>query len=126
MEVWRFEELIAWQKARALVSAMYGATRDGPVAHDFRFRDQIRSAAVSVMSNIAEGADSGTTKEFVRFLNIAKGSAAEVRSDLYIALDLMYVTEEQFSNLYEQAFEVTKIIAGLRGSLLKKIENEKA
>ena len=84
---WKFEDIIAWQKARILVREIYAVSSVPPFANDFRFRDQIRAAAVSAMCNIAEGAESGSTKEFIRFLNIAKASSGEVRSDLYVALD---------------------------------------
>jgi len=75
------------------------------------------------MCNIAEGADSGSTKKFIRFLNIAKASVAEVRSDLYVALDLDDINSEQFEVLRDHALEVTKLTAGLRTSLLRKSES---
>ncbi len=84
----RFEDLIAWQKARVLTKAIYDVTSDGVFAKDFGLRDQIRRASVSIMSNIAEGFERRRTPEFKHFLNIAKASSAEVRSQLYVALDV--------------------------------------
>jgi S23 ribosomal protein. len=83
----KFEDIDAWQKARALTREVYAVTADGAFAKDFGLRDQIRRAAVSVMSNIAEGFDRGGVREFIQFLFIAKGSAAEVQAQLYVALD---------------------------------------
>jgi four helix bundle protein len=84
----RFEDIKAWQAARELVSAVYRVSGKGKFEKDFGLRDQIRRAAVSVMSNIAEGFERCSDKEFNRFLYIAKGSAGEVRSHLFVALDL--------------------------------------
>jgi len=117
---WKFEDIVAWQRARTLVFEIYAVCKVGPFATDFKLRDQIRSAAVSSMCNIAEGAESGSTREFIRFLNIAKASAGEVRSDLYVALDQNYITEGQFKALCDLALEVTRLIGGLRSSLLRK------
>src|SRR5579871_6483852 len=79
-EIRRFEDLIAWQKARTLTAAVYRVTAEGPFSRDFALRDQIRRAAISVMSNIAEGFERGKPTEFHNFLCIAKGSCAEIRS----------------------------------------------
>ncbi len=87
----RFEEIEAWQKARQLSAAIYKTTNAGIFSRDFGLRDQIRRAAVSVMSNIAEGFDRGGNKEFIQFLYIAKGSAAEIQAQLYVALDAGYM-----------------------------------
>ena len=124
MEFWRFEDLIAWQKARKLVFDIYQVSKKGDFATDFRFRDQIRAAAVSVMANIAEGSESGSTREFIRYLNIAKPSCGEVRSHLYVALDQNYLDENQFAKLREQSIEVTKLVLGLRASLLRKLSGK--
>jgi four helix bundle protein len=121
MEFWKFEDVIAWQKSRRLVSSIYAATELNAFSRDFRFRDQIRSAAISIMSNIAEGAESGSTKEFIRYLNIARASCGEVRSDLYVALDLSYIERELFCTLFDQLTEVTKLVSGLRKSLVEKL-----
>ena len=87
----KFEDIEAWQKARGLSKAVYAVTGDGTFARDFGLRDQIRRAAVSVMSNIAEGFDRGGNRELTQFLYIAKGSAAEVQAQLYVALDAGYL-----------------------------------
>ena len=124
MDFWRFEELIAWQKARSLVTQIYATTDSGLIAKDFRFRDQIRAAAVSVMANIAEGSETGSTKDFIRYLNIAKASCGETRSHLYIALDLGYICEEQFICLRDETIGVTKLVSGLKASLTRKLTRE--
>ena len=108
----RFEDIKAWQKARSLVREIYQMTGEGKFAKDFSLRDQIRRAAVSVISNIAEGFSRQTDKEFTQFLYIAKGSVTEVQSQLYIALDLYYVSQEEFDSLYKQADEVGRLIFG--------------
>ena len=116
----RFEDLIAWQKARELTKQVYSITNEGAFAKDFGLRDQIRRASVSIMSNIAEGFDRGGRAEFHQFVVIAKGSCAEVRSQLYVALDAGYIPEDQFSELYNIASEVSRILGGLRSSLQKQ------
>jgi four helix bundle protein len=94
----RFEEIEAWQTARDLTKRIYAVTDLGKFARDFGLRDQIRRASVSVMSNIAEGFESQTQQQFIRYLSIAKASAGEVRSQLYVSRDLNYLTEEQFTD----------------------------
>ncbi len=95
-KVERFEDLKVWQSARELTSNIYELTRKKPFARDFGLRDQIQRAAVSVMSNIAEGFESRTRGVFVDLLGRAKGSAGEVRRQLYVARDLKYIEKEQF------------------------------
>jgi len=116
----RFEDLIAWQKARQLTADLYRVTSKGAFAKDFGLRDQIQRAAVSVMSNIAEGFERGSRSEFHQFLVIAKASLAEVRSQLYIALDAGYLDQPNFEKLMNQATEVSKIIGGLRASVQRQ------
>ena len=115
----RFEDLIAWQKARELTRLIYLHTGDGSFARDFGLRDQIRRASVSLMSNIAEGFERGSRPEFHHFLVIAKGSCAEVRSQLYIAKDVGYLSELDFNTLMDLSTEVSRIIGGLRSSIQK-------
>jgi four helix bundle protein len=103
-----FEDLKVWQDARQLVGVIYSTSKQRAFSSDFALRDQIRRAAVSTMSNIAEGFERGTRKEFIQFLNIAKGSNGEVRSQLYVALDQKYVNESQFSILYDAAILLSK------------------
>jgi four helix bundle protein len=99
----QFEDLNVWQDARQLVAAVYSASKARAFNQDFGLRDQIRRAAVSVISNIAEGFERGTRKEFVQFLNIAKGSNGEVRSQLCVALDQKYIGETEFNSLRDNS-----------------------
>lgn len=108
-----FEEIEAWKKSRELVRAIYQATSLGAFSKDYGLRDQIRRASVSIMSNIAEGFEREGTREFVQFLSIAKASAGEVRSQLYVALDQGYIGQMQFEELSSKASEVSKMISGL-------------
>jgi four helix bundle protein len=108
----RFEEIKAWQLAKDLVAALYRASENGRFAADYALRDQIRRATVSVMSNIAEGFERGSDKDFQRFLYMAKGSAGEVRSQLFVAKELGYLTIEEFASLKGQAEDVSKSLSG--------------
>jgi four helix bundle protein len=105
-----FEDIIAWQKGRVLTNDVYAIFRAN---RDYAFRDQIQRAAVSVMNNIAEGFERKGNKEFVKFLYIAKGSCGEVRSMLYLGVDLNYIDKKEFDNLYNQALEISKMLSGL-------------
>jgi four helix bundle protein len=116
----RFEDFIAWQKARVLAAEIYKITDKGKFARDFGLRDQIRRAAVSVMSNIAEGFERGRPTEFHQVLSIAKASCPELRSQLYIALDAGYLNQELFSGLMLKATEVGQIVGGLRTSVERR------
>ncbi len=109
----RLQEIDAWRKARELVQGIYAATGKGQFAKDFALRDQIRRAAISIMSNIAEGFGRGGTKEFIQFLSVAKGSVSEVESQLLVALDLGYIGKSEFDRLSNLADESGKMIAGL-------------
>src|SRR3712207_2593368 len=99
MKITRFEELEVWQIARDLSVSVYRITNDGRFAHDYALRNQIRRAAISVMSNIAEGFDRYSRSEFKQFLSIARGSASEVRSQLHLARALGYIAEDDFREL---------------------------
>ena len=113
MRLNRFEEIEAWMAARALVNCVYGVIRaNDSFRKDFRLVNQIQSAAVSSMSNIAEGFARQSNKEFIQFLFIAKSSAAEVQSQLYVALDQNYITQEAFNEIYEHAERVSKLTSG--------------
>jgi len=116
----KFEDFIAWQKARKLTRQIYNATNLPAFSRDFGLKDQIRRAAVSIMSNIAEGFERGRPSEFHQFLSIAKGSCAEVRSQLYVAFDAGYVNEPQFRELMFDATETGQVIGGLRLSVEKR------
>jgi four helix bundle protein len=113
----RFEDLVAWQKARALTRAIYETTRQGGFAKDFGLSSQIQRAAVSVMSNIAEGFERGSHGEFHQFLSVAKASCGELRSQLYVALDIGYLDQTRFDTLLADAQEVARIIGGLRAAV---------
>jgi four helix bundle protein len=113
----RFEDILAWQEARKLVQGAYGITREGTFARDFGLGNQIQRASVSVMANIAEGFDCESHVEFARFLGIAKRSAVEVQSLLYIAHDIGYISEEIFKDKYSQAEKAKALIGGLKKSL---------
>lgn len=103
----KFEDLICWKKSRELAKGVYGAFKN---CNDYGFRDQIQRAAVSVVSNIAEGFERGTKQEFINYLYIAKGSAGEVRAQLYVATDIGYLNIEKFKNLNGLAEECSKLI----------------
>ncbi len=120
MKVERFEDLIAWQKARVLTNRIYELTRTGDFARDFSLRDQIRRSAVSIMANIAEGFDRHGLNEFHQFLSIAKASCAELRSHLYIALDANFISNEVFNQVLSQSVEVIRLVAGLRTAVDSK------
>ena len=113
----RFEDLLVWQKAKALSVQVYRATETGTFARDFGLRTQIQRAAVSVMSNIAEGFDRNSRAEFARFLTIARGSAGEVRSQVHLAQELGYIDEQTSRALLRECVEITSMIVGLRKSL---------
>ncbi|HEX9987614.1 MAG TPA: four helix bundle protein [Chloroflexia bacterium] len=116
----RFEDLQAWKKARALTRSIYETTKHGTFGQDYGLSRQIQRASVSIMSNIAEGFERRTPGEFCQFLTIAKASCAELRSQLYVALDVGYLSQDMFDELSEQADEVARIISGLRTSVERK------
>jgi four helix bundle protein len=105
----RFEEIKSWQKAREVTRTIYLMTTNERFAKDYGLRDQIRRASVSIMANIAEGFGRRSDKEFSYFLSIAHGSIAEVQSHLYIALDLNYTEQSDFSKLYEMLDETSRM-----------------
>jgi four helix bundle protein len=111
-KIGKLEEIKAWQEARELVKEIYSVTSKGRFARDFGLRDQIRRASVSVMSNVAEGYARSSDKEFAQFLSIALGSTAEVQSQLYIARDLGYITNDEFNGLYSLCGKTAKLITG--------------
>ena len=119
-KVERFEDLIAWQKARQLAAEIYRISAQSDFSRDFGLRDQIRRAAVSAMSNIAEGFDRGSRSEFHQFLVIAKASCAEVRSQLYVAQDVGYIDQKTFEIVSGSTNELLRIIGGLRAAVQKQ------
>ena len=108
----KFEDIIAWQKARLLTKEIYKCTHVGGFARDYGLRDQIQRASVSTMANVAEGFERGGDKEFTQFLSTSKGSCGEVKSHLYVALDQGYLTPLSFDQLYGQASEVSRLLSG--------------
>jgi four helix bundle protein len=114
----KFEEIRAWQEARTLSQQVYQITQTGVFAKDYGLRDQIQRAAVSAMANIAEGFDCDSKVEFARFLGIARRSVVEVQSLLYTALDIGYISQETFNQLYVQAEKTKALIGGFKHSLL--------
>ena len=129
-----FEDIEAWQRSRELTKSIYKITSQGTFARDFGLRDQIRKASVSIMSNIAEGFERSGTREFIQFLATAKGSAGEVRAQLYVALDQGYLEQAIFDDLSPSIVKISKMLSGLiaylnrtdfRGTKFKRPNNVK-
>ncbi len=117
-----FEDIQSWKKARALNKLIYSITLENiEFKKDYGLRDQIRRSSISITSNIAEGFDRETNKEFKRFLYIAKGSAAELKSQLYLAFDLGYLKSNEFDILIEEVNEISKLLYGLIKYLNKNL-----
>ena len=112
MKIERFEDIEAWKEARNLVNMIYDISNEGLFSKDFSLRNQIRGASVSVMSNIAEGFDRGTNREFTQFLIVTRAPASEVKSQLYVALDRNYIHQNKFDKVYQQATKVISLIDG--------------
>jgi four helix bundle protein len=112
LEIVRFEDIKVWQEARQLVKLVYNAiAANKDFIKDFRLANQIQASAVSTMANIAEGFSRQSRKEFIQFLYISKGSAAEIQSRLYVALDLNYIGLDQFEEIYDKAEKVSRMIS---------------
>jgi len=107
----RFEDIEAWKTARALTRMVYAFTEQGKFSKDFGLKNQIQRAAVSMMSNIAEGFESRTQPQFLEYLGRAKASAGEVRCQLYVAIDLQYITQEEFNQVFDLADKSSRQIA---------------
>jgi four helix bundle protein len=116
-----FEEIIAWQKARVFNKHLYLKTNAEKFKKDVDLVRQIRRASVSISSNIAEGFERHTDKEFIQYLHFAKASAGEVRSQLYLAIDLEYISQDIFDNLYNEIMEISRLISGFIKYLQNKI-----
>jgi four helix bundle protein len=110
MKINQFEDILAWQKAKNMTLKIYSMFKE---TKDFGFRDQICRASVSVMNNIVEGFERKSDAEFKHFLFIAKGSCGEVRSMLYLAIELNYISKEEYSYLINISLEISKMISGL-------------
>ena len=109
----KFEDLEAWKIAREITKDIYKISSSGLFTKDYGLKDQIRRSSVSIMSNIAEGFERDGDKEFTQFLSIAKGSAGEARSQLYVALDQEYISEIEFNSVYQKLTENSCVISGL-------------
>ncbi len=106
-----FEDLRVWQKGIELTKKIYVVTSKGEISRDFGLKDQLRRAAVSVPTNVAEGFERRSRKEYINFLNIAKGSAGELRSLLRVAREVSYLEEKTYLELYNQAKELSRMLA---------------
>ena len=125
MKIEQFEDIEAWQLARELTQKVYRLTKKSEFAKDYGLKRQIQDAAGSSMHNIAEGFDSETNAEFIRFLRYAKRSCTEVQSELYVALDEDYISPNEFKDVYEQARQTRAAVRGFI-NYLKKYEKRKA
>jgi four helix bundle protein len=114
-----FEEITSWQKSRLFNKRIYEITENVGFKRDFDLVRQIRRASISISSNIAEGFERNTDKEFIYFLYVSKASAGEVRSQLYLALDLNYISKIEFDELYLNVSDISKLISGF----IKYLEN---
>lgn len=110
MKIEKFEDIISWQKSKELSILVYSVFKN---SRDFCFRDQIQRAVISISNNIAEGFERKSNKEFKQFLYIAKGSCGEVRSMLHIAIELRYISREEFEQFYSLGLEISKLLSGL-------------
>nr|WP_297915354.1 four helix bundle protein [uncultured Allomuricauda sp.] len=115
-----FERMVCWRKAREVNKEIYNLTSKSHFSKDFALRDQIRRASISISSNIAEGFGRKTEKEFIYFLNVAKASCYEVKSQLYLALDVGYVSKIEFEKTYVICEAISKTIYGLIKHLEEK------
>lgn len=109
-QIEQFEDLLVWQKGMEIIKQIYPVTREGHLARDFALRDQVRRAALSITSNIAEGFERSSRKEYLNFLNIAKGSAGEVRSLLHVALEVGYLEQSRYEGLRQKLLELSRFL----------------
>jgi four helix bundle protein len=125
MRIERFEDIEAWKLARELTRKVYNLTKKSKFARDFGLKRQVQEAAGSSMHNIAEGFDSETNPEFIRFLRYAKRSCTEVQSELYVALDQQYITDSEFQNVYDHAGRTRAAIRGFIKYLISYQRDQK-
>ena len=109
----RFEDIHAWQKARTITKSIYSLCDQSPFRNDYELKRQIIRASTSIMANIAEGHGRRSRKEFANFLNVARSSAIEVQSHLYVALDQRYIEQADFCEVYDLLEEVSKMTVAL-------------
>jgi len=114
MGIKKFEDIISWKKSNDLALLVYKLFKENS---DFSFKNQIQRAVISISNNIAEGFERRSNKEFIHFLYIAKGSCGEVRSMIYIAEELDYISKKEFNNLYDRLIEISRLLSGLIKSL---------
>lgn len=114
MGIQKFEDIISWKKSNDLILLIYKIFKE---INDFGFKNQIQRAVISISNNIAEGFERRSNKEFVYFLYVAKGSCGEVRSMIYVAKELKYISQKEFNNLYTRLVEISKLLSGLIKSL---------
>ncbi len=117
----QFEDIRAWQLARELTREVYRLSHEGRFGRDYRYADQLRSASFSIMSNIAEGFERDSLREFAQFLKVARGSCAEVRSLLYVALDVGYVDQRLFDVLQQKTLEISRVTGGLKAAVERRL-----
>ncbi|MBS4014681.1 MAG: four helix bundle protein [Bacteroidetes bacterium] len=117
----QFEDLEVWKLSRELVKRVYLLTAKDNISKDYRFCNQIQSAIVSIMNNIAEGFERRSNKEFIQFLFIAKGSCGELRSLNYVALDINYISQDEFNEINESALLISKSLSGFIKYLKKSV-----
>jgi four helix bundle protein len=122
----RFEDLLVWQRARHLTADIYRLTRAPSFQVDRALANQLQRAAVSVMSNIAEGFERNSPGDYHRFLIMAKGSCGEIRAQLYVALDVGYITEAEFASLSRESSELGRMIGGLAKSVAHQRDRDPA
>jgi four helix bundle protein len=120
----RIEDIKAWQQARELVRETYRICREGPLKNDLGLRDQMCRAAVSSMSNAAEGFARKSDRDFARFVDVAKASAIEVQSSLYVALEVGYISRDEFHKLHRMAEETVLLLGGLASYLRTSLRSE--
>lgn len=126
MKYKRFEDIPIWQESRRIVNVVYSLVRENKnLQRDFSLCDQLKRSAYSVILNIAEGFERSSNKEFANFLNIAKGSAGEVRCILYVMQDCKYITKQEFDVLYNDIENISKHISNFRKYLLKNSHYKK-
>jgi four helix bundle protein len=122
----KFEDLDVWKLSRKIVNDVYDMTNRGNFNKDYALRDQIRRSAIGILSNIAEGFESGTDKQFARYLKIAKGSAGECRAQLYIAFEQQYLSQDEFKNLKRKLItcskKLSRLISYLNGNKVNELE----
>lgn len=122
MKITRFEEIDVWQQSRKFVKEIYRITNNSKFSRDYSLRDQLRRSSISIMSNISEGFERKGKKEFLHFLYLSKGSAGEIRAQLYAAYDLCYIDKSEFENLYKAIESISMSIAGFIKYLSKNLQ----